>query len=190
MTHANTARSEAVPDAAAASAHPVVSGPITGGARGRPFGGPLLDLARYGYREEEYFLEGTAARYRPVPGTELGRDGRWQVEPAGTAPYKTRLLVYRPNDPAAFNGSVIVTWNNVTAGYDLFNADSPQIYEGGFVLVGVTAQRVGIEGLPPAPQGLAAWGPDRYGTLSHPGDDYSFDIFTQAARAVGRDRPR
>jgi hypothetical protein len=167
-----------------------VSGPITGGARGRPFGGPLLDLGRYGYREEEYFLEGTATRYRPAPGTELGRDGRWQVEPAGTALYKTRLLVYRPNDPAAFNGTVIVTWNNVTAGYDLFNADSPEIYDGGFVLVGVTAQRVGIEGLPPAPQGLAAWDPQRYGTLSHPGDDYSFDVFTQAALAVGRERSR
>lgn len=45
-------------------------------------------------------------------------------------------------------------------------------------------------GLPPAPQGLEAWDPDRYGTLDHPGDDFSFDIFTAAARAVGRDRAR
>ena len=27
-------------------------------------------------------------------------------------------------------------------------------------------------------------GPRRYGSLAHPGDDFSFDIFTQAARAV------
>ena len=169
---------------------PSVTGPIAGGTKGRPFGGPLLDLGRLGYREEEYFIEGTATRYRPAPGTELGRDGRWQVEPAGTAPYKTRFVVYRPSDPAAFNGTVVVTWNNVTAGYDLFNADSLELYEEGFVLVAATAQRVGIEGLPPLRQGLATWDPERYGTLSIPGDDYSFDVFTQVARAVGRERPR
>jgi hypothetical protein len=49
---------------------------------------------------------------------------------------------------------------------------------------------VGIEGLPPSPQGLAAWDPDRYGTLSIPSDDYSYDIFTQCAVAVGKDRQR
>src|SRR5215207_2828535 len=112
MTLPDAVQSAVTPGVADAAATPSLTGPITGGARGRPFGGPLLDLGRYGYREEEYFLEGTATRYRPAPGTELGRDGHWQVEPAGTAPYKTRLLVYRPNDPAAFNGTVIVTWNN------------------------------------------------------------------------------
>jgi hypothetical protein len=190
MTSTDAVRSDEQTGATAAGAQPVVTGPIGGGAKGWPFGGPLLDLARYGYREEEYFIEGAATRYRPVPGTDLGHDRRWQAEPAGTAPYKTRLVVYRPNDPARFNGTVIVTWNNVTAGYDLFNTDNLEIYEGGFVLVGVTAQRVGIEGLPPASQGLAAWDAERYGTLSHPGDDYSYDIFTQAARAVGPDRAR
>lgn len=179
-----------VQSGAAEASQPVVTGPITGGAKGRPFGGTLLDLARYRYREAEYFLEGTATRYRPAAGAELGRDGVWEVEPAGTAPYKTRLLVYRPSDPAAFNGTVIVTWNNVTAGYDLFNADSPEIFEGGFVLVCVTVQKVGIEGLPPTPQGLAAWDRERYGSLSISSDDFSFDIFTQAARAVGRERSR
>src|SRR2546423_1440024 len=128
MSHPHAVQSEVKPGAADASAHPVVTGPITGGAKGRPFGGPLLDLARYGYREEEYFIEGTSTRYRPVPGTELARDGHWQVEPAGASPYKTRLVVYRPNDPAAFNGTVIVTWNNVTAGYDNYNTDSLEVY--------------------------------------------------------------
>ena len=32
---------------------------------------------------------------------------------------------------------------------------------------------------------LKGWDPERYGTLDHPGDDFSFDIYTQAARAVG-----
>ncbi len=49
----------------------------------------------------------------------------------------------------------------------------------------LTTQEVGIEGLPPMPQGLAAWDPQRYGTLTIPSDDYSYDIFTQGALAVG-----
>ena len=162
----------------------VVTGPITGGARGWAFGEPLADLADAGYRVEELLMEGEATRYRAAPGTELGDDGHWGAEPAGTAPYRTRLLVYRPADPSAFNGTVIVSWNNVSAGYELFGGDTAEILEGGYAFVGATVQRVGIEGLPPTPMGLAAWDPERYGTLSHPGDDFSFDIFTQAGRAA------
>ena len=165
-----------------------VTGPITGGTHGWAFGRPMIDLARHGYREDEWFLEGEATTYRPAPGTELGFDGRWQAEPAGTAPFKTRVIVYRPSDPEQFNGTVIVSWNNVTAGYDLFGGDTAEILEGGFAFVGVTVQRVGVEGLPQLEQGLSTWDPERYGTLHHPGDDYSFDIFTQAARAVGAAR--
>ena len=40
----------------------------------------------------------------------------------------------------------------------------------------------GGEGL--AGKGLKAIDPARYGSLSHPGDGFSFDIFTQVARAV------
>jgi hypothetical protein len=37
-------------------------------------------------------------------------------------------------------------------------------------------------------KGLPVADPGRYGSLHHPGDEYSYDIFTQAARAVGPDR--
>ena len=37
---------------------------------------------------------------------------------------------------------------------------------------------------------MSSWDPERYGTLSIPSDDYSFDIFTQTARSVGPDRSR
>jgi hypothetical protein len=171
------------------AATPVVIGPVQGG-RGRPFGSPVLDVGDHGYREDEFLLRGTAARYRPVDGAELGRDGRWAVEVAGTAPYRTRMVVYRPVDPARFNGTVVVSWNNVSAGFDLFNTESLEVLEGGYTHVAVTAQRVGVHGLPPAPKGLAAWDPERYGELSIPSDDYSFDIFTQAARCLAPDRPR
>jgi hypothetical protein len=35
-------------------------------------------------------------------------------------------------------------------------------------------------------QALKEWDPERYGELSHPGDPYSYDIFSQAAQAVRR----
>jgi hypothetical protein len=161
-----------------------ITGAITGGRHGRPFGRPLVDLEAVGYEESEWLLEGEATRYRAKAGAELGEDGVWDVEPAGSAPFRTRVVVYRPKDPQRFNGTAIVSWNNVTAGYDLFGGESPEILESGCAYVGVTVQKVGIEGLQPANQGLAAWDPERYGTLSHPGDDYSFDIYTQAAEAV------
>ncbi len=40
----------------------------------------------------------------------------------------------------------------------------------------------GAEGI--AGKGLKAIDPERYGSLEHPGDGYSFDIFTQVARAL------
>jgi hypothetical protein len=162
-----------------------LSGPITGGTRGGAFGRPLVDLSTHGYRLDELVMTGTATRYRHAGGAAPSPDGHWTAEPVGEpAAYRTRLIVYRPADPAAFNGTAIVCWNNVTAGYDLFGGDAAEILEGGYAFVGVTVQKVGIEGLPPTPMGLAAWDPERYGDLSHPGDDFSFDIFTQAAAAA------
>jgi Alpha/beta hydrolase domain len=167
-----------------------VTGPITGG-KGWPFGLPTTDLDAVGYRADEYFVEGEAVRYGPVAGTDLGRDGRWQVEPVGSAPYRTRMVVMRPVDAAAFNGTVVVLWNNVTAGYDNFTGgDSSEVFENGYAYVAASVQRVGVHGQPDNPQGLRDWDPQRYGSLSIPSDDYSFDIYTQVANLVAPDRPR
>lgn len=167
-----------------------LTGPITGG-KGWPFGAPATDLGAVGYRVDEYFVEGEADRFGPVAGTDLGRDGRWSVEPVGRSAYKTRMVVLRPIDAAACNGTVVVLWNNVSAGYENFTGgDSPEVFESGFVYVAASVQRVGVHGQPDNPQGLRDWDPERYGTLSIPGDDYSFDIYTQVANLVAPDRPR
>jgi hypothetical protein len=167
-----------------------VKGPVTGGTHGWAFGGPTADLAALGYREDEYFVEGEATRYAPAADTELAWDGRWSVEPVESMPYATRMVVIRPQDPGAFNGTVLVLWNNVSAGYENFGGgDSTEVFEGGYAVVAVSAQRVGVHGAGDDPQGLLAWDPERYGSLSIPSDDYSFDIFTQAARSVGPERP-
>jgi len=96
-----------------------VIGPIEGGTHGWAFSTPLVDLAGAGYVQEEFFLEGIATAYEIEPGTDLGIDGRWSVQPYGTAPFRTRMLVVRPVDAADFNGTVIVNWQNVTAGFEL-----------------------------------------------------------------------
>jgi hypothetical protein len=168
----------------------MIEGPVTGGNHGWAFGRPLFDLKTRGYVEEEYFLTGTATTYRLAPGSTMSWDGRWRAETNASVPFKTRILVYRPADAARFNGTVIVSWNNVTAGYELFGGESAEILDGGYAFVGATVQRVGVHGFPKNSQGLAAWDPQRYDSLSIPTDDASYDIFTQVARAVGAKRNR
>lgn len=166
-----------------------VTGPITGGEHGWAFGSYFGDISKLGYVEEEYFLEGVAQHYQPAAGTELTEDGMWTLEKTDTAPYKTRFIVRRPIDPDKFNGIVIVEWANVSAGYDLSLVSTPGIYDEGFAYVSIMTQRNGIYGFEENPQGMVYWDEERYGSLDIPDDGLSYDIFTQAARAVGPDRP-
>jgi Alpha/beta hydrolase domain len=147
------------------------------------------DLGALGYEESEYFLSGTATAYQlPGPPTP---DGRWTVNPAATAPYATRLIVIRPTDPSKFNGTVLVEWLNVTAGQDTpadWMVAHREMIRKGYAYVGVSAQKVGVEGggaiMGSAGVSLKKADPARYGTLDHPGDAFSYDIFSQAGAAV------
>jgi hypothetical protein len=161
-----------------------IEGPITGGSHGGPSGSPLVDLAALGYVEEELFLTGEATTYDVVAGTEATTDGRWQTEATGSLPYRTRVLVRRPLDPAHFNGTVVVSWNNVSAGFDILQWEGPETFERGYATVGVSAQRVGLTGYKADPRGLLAWDAARYGTLSIPSDAASYGIFADAVRLV------
>jgi len=167
---------------------PTVEGPIM------PLSGPFvagtvgLRLEDLGYEQREYFISGTAASYRNAG--ELGSDGLWTVEPADTAEYKTRILVYEPIDPSAFSGTVLVEWLNVSGGLDAapdWIAAHTEIVREGHVWVGVSAQIVGIEG---SEGGLGlglylkAIRPERYASLMHPGDSFSYDMYAQAAQAI------
>ncbi len=69
-----------------------------------------------GYVEEEYFIAGDSVAYEA--DGELGSDGQWTVTEGETAPYETRVIVRRPEDPAEFSGVVVVEWLNVSAGRD------------------------------------------------------------------------
>lgn len=177
-------------EAAATQSGFTVTGPITGGDHGWAFGSYFGDISKLGYVEEEYFLEGEAQHYQPAEGTKLTEDGMWTLEATDTAPYKTRFIVRRPKDPDKFNGIVIVEWANVSGGYDLSLVSTPGIYEEGFAYISVMTQRNGVYGFEENPQGLVYWDEARYGSLSIPDDGLSYDIFTQAARAIGPNRPK
>lgn len=146
--------------------------------------------------EEEWFFEGSATRYRLVDELAgYSPDGRWHARPAGEAPFRTRMLVVRPGDPATFNGTVVVEWNNVSAGEAFLAAHGglDRLLRAGFAVAGVSAQRLGVEGAPDGRglgRSLKQQDVERYGSLYHPGDEHSYDIFTQAGRLLGSDRPR
>jgi len=177
----------ALPAAAQAAVPQPATAPITG--PGTPFlglGG--FDLGALGYVVEEYKISGTATSFK-LKG-EPSADGVWNAEPAGTAPYATRIVVVRPKDPKRFNGSVAVEWLNVTGGLDAgpdWTYSHREMLRSGWAYVGVSAQKVGVEGGPNmagAGMPLKKQNPARYGTLVHPGDIFAFDMFSQAGRAV------
>jgi hypothetical protein len=154
---------------------PKVEGPVTGGSRtGGPFWASPFYLDKFGYVEEEYFLSGTASDRGLV---HAGHEH--------TAPYKVRILVRRPADPARFNGTAVLEWFNVSLQQEVeheWPIDFPMLMRDGYVSASVSAQYLGVQSA--SPMSLKNWDPQRYGTLQHPGDDFSFDIFAQAAQAL------
>lgn len=160
-----------------------VSGPIPGAVPGDPSSDRLEDtypffstpddLASVGYVEEEFYVSGTADGYSTA-GEVVATD----------VPYTTRMVVRRPADERNFNGTALVEWQNVTAGYDLDALwDFGRITREGYAWIGVSAQRVGVDQ-------LREWSPTRYGHLDVTGgreyvaDQLSYDIFAQAGKAV------
>ncbi len=163
---------------------PTLEGPVTGGL-GRPtIGTTVFDLAEVGYMQEEFFISDTATAY--TSAVPLTTDGNWTVTPASTAPYKTRMVVYRPMRSSRFKGTVVVEWLNVSAGADIgieWIASHTEMVREGFAWVGLSAQALGVVGGTTG-GGIKNADPARYGSLDHPGDSFSYDIMSQAGQAV------
>jgi hypothetical protein len=145
---------------------PTLSEPPAG-LHGHPLWDSWHELSSFGYTQHEYLVSGTAT----------AADG-------STAPYTTRIVVFRPAAQKDFNGSVLLDWVNVTAQFE--NAvDSMEAHEmllrEGWAFVHVSAQSAGLCCTPLTPK---VWDPVRYAAISHPGDDYAADMFSQVAQAV------
>jgi hypothetical protein len=150
--------------------NPAVQGPIEGGVRGYPWNHSLFPLSGrgYSYTENEYFFSGTATN----------------LEKGVSAPYESRMLVRLPTNPRKFNGTVIVEWVNVTGQKDiqtLWPLTGAYLMRHGYGYVVVDAQ---LAGVCCGPTTLKGWDPDRYAPLVHPGDEFAYDIFSQAIRAL------
>lgn len=159
-----------------------------------PYGAPPdQELDAHGYVCEEYQLGGTAVSYRHGGDADPPIDGRCLAEPVAEAPYRTRILVVRPRDPARFNGTVLLGWQNVSAGFEQPAPAGGEVYRG-YAWVGVSAQEVGLYGMPMGQrrssrgQPLIDADPERYADLEHPGESGCFEIFAGAAVAVGPHR--
>ena len=129
-----------------------------------------------GYVEQEFRFTGMAGIYAytsaPPPP--------WDLTLQDMQPYATRMLVRRPSDPTAFNGTVVVEWLNVTSGYDIdpvWTTVAQYFLRSGYAWVGVSAQAAGVEA-------LKKWDPQRYGDLTIADDGQSYEIFSQAAQAL------
>src|SRR4051794_16841907 len=164
------------PPASAASKvpNPTVQGPIHGGVHGYPWNHSLVPLKGHGYdyTENEYFFGGTA--------TNLGTGAK--------APYESRMVVRLPRHRRDFSGTVLVEWLNVTGQSDYETAwpvEAKYLMRHGMGYVGVSAQEAGVCC---GPTTLKGWDPVRYASLVHPEDTFSYDIFSQAIRALRHPR--
>src|SRR6478735_7739858 len=137
------------------------------------------DLVAAGWVETELLAAGTATSYAD--------------EGHPDATYRTRAVVRRPADPGAASGTLVVEWLNVSSGSDAapdWTYLAEELVRRGHAWAGVSAQFIGVEGGSAAvdagagPSGLKAVDPSRYGELSHPGDAYAYDIYTQVARGL------
>ena len=166
-----------------------LSGPVTTGHIMEPLSGVGTDLPANGYVEQEYFASGTAHAFK---ATSSPSDGRLAIAPTTSAPYETRIIVRRPSSPKKFNGTVVVEWLNVSAGESSPDWDylNPMLMSEGYAWVGVSAQKLAIEGgasilgTKSAGGGLVQQEPSRYGSLHHPGDQYALDMFAQIGLAL------
>ena len=188
-----------VTDTTAAPAPPAdvtVTGPVTGGRYGVPYNpAPVATLDEAGYLEEEYLVAGAAESF--TSDEPLSADGTWTMAAGPEADYTTRIVVRRPEDEADFNGKVLVEWLNVTSGRDSdpdWGFLHPYLLREGWAYVGVSAQEIGVEGgearleVPGVPEvallALKQWDPERYAELDHPGDQWSYGIWSDVGRLL------
>jgi len=170
----------AAPAVVTVPALPTVIGPIPRTETSIPVGTAYfpgapgsINLADYGYVEEEYFLSGTANVY------DYNADRTGVVVKTPNVPYTTVILVRHPTDPDRFSGRVQLEMSHPQFGvttqvwahnYKMFMAD-------GDAWVRVTTSRGG-----PTASSIAVaqqYNPTRYAALNVPEDGLNWDIIGQ-----------
>lgn len=158
---------------------PAQAATLTAAPSGQPATSRQAQLAAIGYTEQEWVLRGQAKTYST--DGDWGDDGHWRLKQRDAAqPYATRLLVRRPQDPARFNGVVVVEWLNTSLGFDVdggWMVARDELVREGYAWVGVSAEAASVSA-------LKKINPARYAKADVADSDLSFDIFDQAAAAI------
>ena len=168
--------------AGAVASTPTVAA-ITGGGGKPVVATTSFDLGAVGY-------EAARSSRSPAPRPRTRRRRRspptasGPSRPSTTAPYATRIVVYRPKKAKDFNGTVVAEWLNVSGGADAgpdWVLTHTELIREGTVWVGVSAQAVGLNA-------TKAADPARYAAVPpHPGDSFSYDMYSQAGQAIRDD---
>lgn len=115
----------------------------------RIFTGALQDLRATGYQEREYVVTLRSPRvYSYVGSTTQVRSKAAPRSPRGQ--YRSRIIVRAPQDPASFNGRVLVEMMNTTTAVDLdiaWQQAHDYLMREGWAYVGITVQQTGINAL-------------------------------------------
>jgi hypothetical protein len=150
---------------AATPATPRVSGPIPYTQTNPIWMASQINLSRFGYIEEEYFVDGNANVYatplQPTPRV------------VSTVPYRTRILVRRPAKPANYSGNVVLEPIHPSRSAPALGLDFRWVYTNGDVWVGVE---------PPGNIGvLQQFNPSRYSSLTALSNLTVHDLLAQVA---------
>ena len=91
---------------------PAVTGPIPSETPGSPsrnytWWATDIVLEKYGYVEQEFFFDGLANRYDAPNPAGFARCTAMANIVESNIPFRSRMRVIRPTDPAKFNGTVV-----------------------------------------------------------------------------------
>ncbi|MDJ0851037.1 MAG: alpha/beta hydrolase domain-containing protein [Myxococcota bacterium] len=180
---------------AAADPRDPVSVELPPEGQGDPFvpGVRLVEDLEPPYVEEEFFVSGAATLYNYANDPPLGPT---DIEPIEEdVPWKTRIIVRRPEQPGHFNGSVVIEWWNSTANFDsapVWDPSAEYFAREGYIYVGVTNANQALAYLTSGCSLLGVLPPTcgtRYATLSLPDDGLAYDMVSQIANLLKSSDP-
>lgn len=154
-----------------------------------PVGRPVAELAQP-YVEEEFFFSGTVDvfNYDAFPASRGDHPGDRLVVYEAAQPYKSRMVVRRPADAAAFSGDVVIESMNSTAGFDTppgWLPSAEYFAREGIVWIGVTTS--GNTSIPFLRNGCGGINPpcgSRYATLLMTDNGQEYELVNQLVTAL------
>ena len=164
--------------------------PILPGApetRSTPFIAWFEDLSKSGYLETEFLVSGDANIYEYA--NSASQSSKVRVRDPDVA-YASRILVRRPVNPDAFNGTVYLEVLNPTAGWDgdpIWQNTHDYMIRAGAAYVGLTSKPVALNFLRDTwgtGPGLVTRDNDRYASLEMPFFGQIWDMLSGVAALI------